>query len=91
MSKTQNEIPEHLEATMPKKSQRGFTDTIDTQLASMIKPNLTEEEIERQRSRQSVKLEDSIQKQKSVEHSKSKNVNETDQDYIEENFEDEYA
>jgi hypothetical protein len=45
MSKTQNDIPEHLEATMPKKSQRGLTDTIDTQLASIIKPNLTEEEI----------------------------------------------
>ena len=45
MSKTQNDIPEYLEAIMPKKSQRGLTDTIDTQLASIIKPNLTEEEI----------------------------------------------
>lgn len=92
MSKTQNDIiPEHLEATIPKKSQRGFTDTIDTQQASLIKPNFTEEELERQRSRQSVKLDGSIQKQENIEDEKSKNVNETEQDYIEENFEDEYA
>ena len=42
-------------------------------------------------SKQSVKLEESIKKQESVDLEKSKNVNETEQDYIEENFEDEYA
>ena len=76
--------------TIHKPSHRALSDTLDTHFPTELKPHFIEESSELQKvqhQEETSKISNFIDPSKVIEE----NENEAEQEYIEDNFEDEYA
>ena len=90
MSKTQAEISEMIEPqTVHKQSHHSVTDTLETHFPAELKPHFVEDSpgLHKEQHQLTSHRSDLIDPSKVIEE----NDNEAEQEYIEDNFEEEYA